>query len=84
VFCSAIISAIAAAAAPPPNGDSFSPLALLVLLPAMMPLYIRPLIIIFALGMVVAHFFAAVSVFQGNNFHYPWLGKRGGSVVAKG
>ena len=84
VFCSSIIGVIAAAAAPTPNGDSSSPLALLFLLPAMMPLCIGPLIIIFALGMVAARFFAAISVFQGDNFHYPWLGKRVERFLAKG
>jgi uncharacterized Tic20 family protein len=84
VFCSSITGVIAAAAAPTPSGDSVSPLTFLFLLPAMMPLCIGPLIIILALGMVGVRIFAAVSVFQGNNFHYPWLGKRVERFLAQG
>ena len=84
VFCSMITGFIGAAAAPAANSDSFSPLALLFVLPAMMPFCIGPLIFIFALGMFLIRVFAAVSVFQGNNFHYPWLGLRVERFLAKG
>lgn len=68
VFCSMITGFVGAAAAATPNGDSSSPLALLFVLPAMMPFCIGPLIFIFALGMILIRLFAAVSVFQGKNF----------------
>jgi uncharacterized Tic20 family protein len=64
----------AGAAAAASAGDDGSLAGLFLSLTFAIPFIGNCVIILLALGLVVARIIAAVNVFQGKNYHHPWLG----------
>jgi uncharacterized Tic20 family protein len=58
------------------QGDPGGLWVVLVLLPALLPIVGMPFFAIAGLGIFAMRITAAVSVFQGRDFKYPWLGRQ--------
>jgi uncharacterized Tic20 family protein len=79
VFCSmgvmfiGLFGTILAAANSTPSPDNFGPI---MIFPFMFPWFMFACISPFSIALFVARIVATISVLNGNNFSYPWLGAK--------
>jgi uncharacterized Tic20 family protein len=72
-----VLASAGAAAAAVSGEEAGGPLAgLLISLSIILPFGINCLIFLLVIGVLVARVVAAVNVYQGRNYHHPWLGER--------
>jgi uncharacterized Tic20 family protein len=60
----------------PPQGDPSGMSGILFMLPILLSTLIFPLMMIPILGLTIVRIIAAVRVYRGQDFRYPWLGRR--------